>query len=158
MSMTRCCTFPCDCSSRRRRAKDLPPPLLACTSSRVSMSVVRSSAMSSFKAIVMAGTVSTSVSISGMLFTSFDIPYLAQPGLDLLTPDLRIAHGGLDGRRAVGVHMPQVVGHLLQRQVLAAQAMPEIVAQIVEGDVIDQSGFLDRCLQAHLLEPLVDAV
>src|SRR6266567_2289221 len=54
--------------------------------------------------------------------------------------------------------MPQIVGDLLQRQVLAAQTMPEIVAQIVEGDVIDQSGFLDRRLQAHLLEPLVDAV
>src|SRR5712691_996105 len=126
--------------------------------SRVSMSLVKSIETPSLRAMPASGDGSTLVSVIVMLLAPFDVADLAELRLDLLAPNLGIARGGLDRGRAVGIDVAQVVGHLFQRPALTARAVPEIVAQVMEGNVVDEFGLPDRSLEAHLLEPLVDAV
>jgi hypothetical protein len=59
-----------------------------------------------------AADVSTLASVIAMLLAPFDIADLAELHLDVLTSDLGIACGGLDRGRAIGIDVPQVVGHL----------------------------------------------
>jgi len=54
--------------------------------------------------------------------------------------------------------MPQGIGHLLQAPATLSCPVRKIVTEIVEIDVVDESGFCQARPRFELLPPVVDAI
>jgi hypothetical protein len=74
-----------------------------------------------------------------------------------------VAHLGVPDRRLNGRHpafgnMPQVRGHLFQAPATRSCPVRKIVTEIVEIDVVDESGFCQARPRFESLLPVVDAI